>query len=272
MSQVTTFEDQRASSEVPTQTRSLSRQEYNRMYYLKTKERREKKGNMIKTNVLQLFASKGGGPSDFFQPWAILRCLEVIALVCLSFIMTYFLIREAATFYLDAQESPLAAYLKAGMVEGVAILFSFSRGKSAMLRWSQRLVVVLLCTLTLWTLSGRPLKLATQDVSKARLMAQAIDELEAERIQKEGLRNQLVQREWLGAARKYERGLDDIREKLNVARKEFSTLQAPQVVLNSLGILIAFRFLVVLANLICFHRLAEQLGLDTVQKRRFLAP
>ncbi len=267
MSQFTKFENQNLSDPTSIQTKRVSRQEYNRIYYQKSKERREKKKKHSVAKVFQLFArGDGSGLSGFNRTRAVFRWLEVLVLISLSFIMSYFLVKEAASFYLDAQESSLISYLKAGMVEGVAILFSFSRGKSIVLQWSQRVVVVLLCSLTLWTMTNKPVKAASLDVSKVRLMEEVIEELEGERIQKEALQKQFVQREWLGAARKYDKGLDEIRSKLSEARRELAKMQAPQIILNGLGLLISFRFLVVVANLICFHRLAEQLGLETEHK------
>lgn len=258
MSQVSMFEGQLPLDQPKPENKTISRKEYNRMYYQKTKALRSKKSK-TPTNVFQLFTSKprlqNGGLSGALTAF---KLLELVVLVCLSSLMTYFLITEAAAFYLDANESTTVAYLKAGMVETVAILFSISRGQSAGLKWAQRTVVVLLCALTLWTLSGRPVQNATQDVSKARELAQTIEGLEQERTQKEALQNQLVHKEWLGAARKYEKGLDEVRMKLDAARKEYTSIQKPHAILNSLGILLAFRLLVVVANLICFHRLAEK--------------
>lgn len=248
--------------------KSISRQEYNRRYYEKRKEQLlGKKKDGGSRNVLQLFSKVVSIEKSVFSKLRnVLPGIETFALLMLVCMMTSYLIVEGAKFYLDTFESPLAAYFKAGMVEVIAILFSFSRGKSAFLRCSQRIVVVLLCSLTLWTVSGRLVRNASQDISKARLTAQMLEELEGERTQKEALWKQFVERQWLGVARRYEKGIDEVREKLDSARRESSTLQAPNVILNSLGILIVFRFLILVANLICFHLLAEQLGLELVQK------
>ena len=249
------------------------RKEYNRRHYIKRKlAEAEKKRAVSVSNVFQLFAKvasvefggSGGGYSK------LLSRLETVILLCLICAMTSYLVAEAAKFYLDSLESPLTAYFKAGIVEGIAILFSFSKGRSIALRWSQKLVVVLLCSLTLWTMTGKLVKSAVQDVSQSQTAAKVIDELVKEQTQKEALQQQLVNKEWLGAARKYEKGLDEVREKLASARKEIANIQAPHVILNGLAILIAFRLLIVVANLICFHRLAEQLNLETPHKRPFL--
>ena len=270
MNQFTTFGDKTMSNQAVTNAKSMSRQEYNRLYYLRTKERRAMKKKWGGANVLQLFSKgKGDDSSGGSITGKLLFWLEIIVLICLNVTMTFYLVKEAAVFYLDAQDPSATALLKSVMVEGVSILFSFSRGKNRVLRWAQRIVVVLLCSLNLWTLSSRPVKTASSDVSKVRMLAQVVRDLEVERAQKEELRNQLVQKEWLGAARRYEKGLDEIRVKLAEARKELNSMPAPQVVLNSLGILIAFRLLVVVANLICFHRLAEQLGFESVRKPYF---
>lgn len=249
-------------------TKTMSKQEYNRRYYQLRKEKllAEKKSHsgakvlrlLVPVEKIEFSLLKTIKPS--------LRCIEIIALTTLIFVMTTYLIRESALFYLEAMDAPWVAYMKAGMVEGIAVLFSFSRGRSFVLRWSQKIVVVLLCTLTLWTMTGKLVKSASQDTSKTRSVMQVIADLETERSQKEGLRQELLSRGWIGAVRKSEKSLDQIRERITQARQELAGLQAPHIILNSLGILIAFRLLIVASNLICFHRVSERLGLDAMQK------
>jgi ABC-type multidrug transport system fused ATPase/permease subunit len=252
-------------SQVPT-----SRQEYNRRYYEKRKQQLlTKKKNGDGGNVSQLFSKVVSiESSDLSRLRNVLSWIETFALLVLVCMMTAYLIVEGAKFYLDTLESPLGAYLKAGMVEGVAILFSFTRGKSVLLRCSQRIVVALLCLLTLWTVTGRLVKSASQDLYKSQVTARVIEGLERERTLKETLQKQFLERQWLGAARKYENEVNEVRKKLDSARKELYSLQSPQVILNGLGIMIAFRFLILAANLISFHLLAEQFGGESMLKQR----
>jgi hypothetical protein len=240
-------------------TEKLSRQEYNRLYYKKNKDNLlAKKKTGPRTNVRHLFSDgKLKKLSMFEVPWPRFQMLEFLLLIGLTTMMTCFLIREAASFYQDAQEGPFSAYIKAGIMEGIAILFSFSRSRILFLRWAQRVVLILLCSFTLWVMSGKIVKTSLQDTSKAHAVEQVIQDLESERTQKEALRQEFINRRWLNMARRYEKGLDQIREKLAVARHEMAGMSAPKVIMNSLGILLTFRILVLIANLICFHRIAE---------------
>lgn len=249
----------------------MTKQDYNRRYYQKRKEQSlANKKDRFKTNVLQLFVGTATPDVSWIKTIRVLlRWLELAALIILVCLITAYLVHESAGFYLDAQESPRTAYMKAGIVEGVAILFSFSRGQGLILRWSQRVVVVLLCSLTLWTMTAKLVKTASQDTGKTRTMMQVISDLEAERSQKEALRQDLAARGWLGAVRKYERGIDEIRRRIQQSRDQLTTMQAPHVILNSLGVLIAFRLLILAANLICFHRIAERLYLDSSRNHGF---
>jgi hypothetical protein len=255
-------------------TSSDQRKEYNRAYYLKNKQKLAEKKKLKEVAPLDELILNATSPAQppRLSPWRFLRWLEILAFLILAIFMTVFLVKESANFYLDLNDGPFIAYLKAGIVEGVAVLFSFSRGKNKLIQWSQRLVVVLLCSLTLWTMSGRMIKTASQDTSKVKTITQMIRDLESEQQQKEHLRGELLAKGWIGATRKYEKGIDQIRQKLENLREQSSLLEAPHVIMNSLGILIAFRLLIVLSNLICIHRLAEQISIEMARKLRVSHP
>lgn len=254
--------------------KKLSKQEYNRLYYQKNRAKwAAKKKSWATSNVFQIFTKKA---IQFQRPsvmpvrhWlTFLKWIEILVLAVLITTITTFLIQEAAAFYLDAQEGQVPAYLKAGIVEGIAILFSFTQSKSSLLRWGQKLVVILLCAFTLWVMSGKLVKTAVNDTSRVHITRQTLKQLESELIQKEQLRNQYLNKGWLGMTRRYEKGLDQLRRQIHATRQELATLQAPQIVLNSVSILIAFRLILVIANLICVHRIVEhfsELGRKEVQ-------
>ena len=144
-------------------------------------------------------------------------------------------------------------------MEGVAILFSFSRSNSAFLRHAQRLVAILLCGLTLFVMSGRCIKNAVGDTTQVQSLKQTMQQLELELSQKQQLREELLRNRWLGAARRYERGMDQIRNRMTQVRQELNSLRSPVVIFNGLGILISFRLLLVITNLISVHRIVEYL-------------
>ena len=255
--------------------RKQSRQEYNKRYYEQNKKKilEKRKGVDQGTNVLQLFdEGDPSKPSSKFEIrkflFKMFRLLEFLTFFCLSAVMTYLLLKESAGFYLDSNDTQVAAYLKAGMVELTAVLFSFSRSRHLIMRWGQRLVVVLLCGLSLWTMSGRVVKNASQDTTKVQTSLQIIRELEAERDEKEALRQQFLSRGWLHRTRIYESGLDEIRGKLIQARQSIASMQAPHVIANSLGVLIAFRLVFLISNLICIHRLVELFEMKTARQLR----
>ncbi len=240
---------------------SKSPTNYNRLYYQKHREKLlERKKMRSKSNVFPLFLkpSRTQTPSIWTR---LLSKVELLCLIGLSTAMTLFLVAESAGFYLDAHESPETAYLKAGIVEGVAVLFSLARGKTLFLRWSQRTLALLLCGLTLWTIAGKLLKNASHQEVTFTVQSKTVLELESEQTQKESLRNKFLELGWLTAAKRYEKELDQVRGKLASARLLMDSMHKPEVILNNLGILLAFRFLVVVANLICIHRIIEEVGL-----------
>ena len=106
-------------------------------------------------------------------------------------------------------------------------------------------------------MAGKVVKTATQDTTRTQAVAKMINELESERSQKVALRDEYLKNGWLTRTRKYDRGLDQIREKLMAAHQMSAGLQSPQVIASGLGVLLLFRFLTMLANLICVHRLVE---------------
>ena len=247
---------------------AFSRKSYNRAYYLQNKQRlAEKKQRRKRKNILQLFSkAKVPAESASIRLPRIFKWVELIILITLSIVMTQYLVKESAGYYLEGNESEVSAYLKAAMVEGIAILFSFSRGRQRSLRVAQKAVMLLLCGLTLFTLSGRIIRSAVQDTSKFRTVTQTIKDLEAERDQKEQLRDKFMSREWIGATRKVDKDLSQVRKRLEELRHESMTVQAPDVVMSGLIILIAFRFLVVAANLICIHLIVEVLSVGSACK------
>ena len=254
------------------QTQKFSRRDYNKRYYEQNKSKiLLKRKGQIECDLPPTFAgateTKGSSRTLRKILTATIRTLELTALACLTAVMTYFLIKESAGFYLDSNESPASAYIKASMIELTAILFSFSRSKNQLLRWGQRTVVVMLCGLSLWTMSGKVVKNAAQDSAKVQASIQVIRELEAERNQKEALREQFLSRGWLHRTRNYERGLDQIREKLIAARQTMSSMDAPHVIANSLGVLIAFRLILLISNLICVHQIVEFFTREAAHQR-----
>ena len=251
------------------QAKPRSRTMYNQEYYQKNKERilEKKKKTRLKKILFSFSQSEDGSgfstlkffKSSFF--W-----IDLIACLVLSVVLTWYLIKESAGFYLEGQSGQLWAYIQAGMVEGGAILFSFPRGKGTLLRWSQKSVVVLLCGLSLWSMSGKVIKSTSQDSSKSSSLLSTIADLEAEKNQKEVLQQRLIDRGWLGVARKYEKELNQVRQKLVLARQKTEQVQAPHAIAYSVKILLALRLVIVMMNLISIHRVAEQIG-DLFRKK-----
>lgn len=262
-----------ATSPEESQPKGFSRQDYNRQYYQAHKQRIcQKRKGPSGMKVLQLFSKDSAAELSYSQiSIGLLRKLELLVFVVLSIIMTQYLIRESAVFYLEAKESLLSAYSKALMVEGTGILFSFSRGNGFILRWSQKFVMILLCGLTLFTMSGKLFRSATHDSVSYRLTAQMIKDLEVEQTQKDQLRLKFINREWIGAARNYDKDLVQVRQSLVEARKKLEQMESPDVTMSGLGILIIFRLLVVAANLICIHRVVELFTNETPRKETILA-
>ena len=255
------------------QTKNFSREEYNRKYYQENKQKicQRRKGQSS-MKVLQLFSKGKAAESSPVISQEVFHWVELLVFVVLSIIMTQYLIRESAIFYLEAHESLLAAYSKAIMVEGTGILFSFSRGNGIVLRWAQKVVMVLLCGLTLFTMSCKLFRSAVHDSSSYRITAQMIKDLEVEQEEKGQLRKTLVSREWIGATRRYDQDLVQVRQRLKDARQKLETMEAPDVTMGGFGILVIFRLLVVAANLICIHRVVELIASETAQKKSISAP
>ncbi len=255
------------------QTKYFSREEYNRKYYQVNKhkicQRRKGQSGM---KVLQLFSKGKAVESSPVIAREVFHWVELLVFVVLSIIMTQYLIRESAIFYLEARESLLSAYSKAIMVEGTGILFSFSRGNGIVLRWAQKVVMLLLCGLTLFTMSCKLFRSAVHDSSSYRITAQVIKDLEVEQEEKGQLRKTLVHREWIGATRRYDENLVQVRQRLAEARQKLELMEAPDVTMGGFGILVIFRLLVVAANLICIHRVVELIASETERKKPILVP
>jgi len=250
-----------------------SRNEYQRAYYLRNKEKIiQRKRDREKPQEFRL-GEDASRPGLNFSHLLLsaAKWLEVLALGGFISLMTYFLVREGAGFYLEGNDSLPWAYLKAGMVEGVAVLLSVIKSKGARMRWFQQGLVALFCGLTLCTMSGKLVRAALVDVARAKTTVRALSDLEAEKAQKEEFRQQLVGRGWFGAARSSEKGLDEIRHKLETARGVSLTMQTPEIVVGSLGISLALRTLVVIANLVCVRLLAERL-MGALAQSKFAPP
>lgn len=223
----------------------FSKSDYNKAYY---QQRKQKKVTDSNPNV--------SPPRKFFN-FQTLRLLELIILAFLVTFMTIALVKEAASFYLAEQDGALYAYFKAGIIETIAIIFSFARSKHWILKWIQRITMVLFCGFTLYLMSGSAIKTASHDTMKVEVLRQTLHQLETELKQKEQLRNEYFRRERLTMTRRYEKILDQTREKLNTVRQELCTAQAPAVIAQNLRIVIIFRVLLVIANLVCIHRIVE---------------
>lgn len=261
------------SNQEEAEARRFSRRDYNKQYYQANKPRIYKKRKGRSNMKVLLFSKdKAVEASSKTVSEVAFHWVELLVFVLLTVVMTQYLIRESAVFYLEARESLVSAYAKAAMVEGMAILFSFSRGKGTFLRWAQRLLVVLLCSLTLFTMSCKLYRTTVQGSSSYRITAQTVKDLEAEQEEKSQLRKTLLNREWLGATRKSDQDLLQVRQRLAEARQKLESMEAPDVAMGGFWILIIFRVLVVAGNLIAIHRIVELIAGETVQKEEKLAP
>lgn len=223
----------------------FSKREYNKAYY---QQRKLKKGG--ETN------STSAPPREFFN-FPILKLLEIAILSVLVIFMTIVLIKEAASFYLAEQDKALYAYLKAGVIETIAIIFSFARSNHQFLKWLQRVMMIMFCGFTLYLMSGSAIKTASKDTTQVEMLNQTLKQLETELIQKEQLRNEYLKRARLTMTRRYEKIVDQTREKLDATRKSLCSAQAPAVITQNLRIVILFRVLLVITNLVCIHRIVE---------------
>jgi hypothetical protein len=88
-------------------------------------------------------------------------------------------------------------------------------------------------------------------------ISRTVLDLERDLSSKEALRSELLQRGRITQARNYELKVDDLRNQLFEARSELSKSKDHGVTMQVLGILILFRVLMVLANLVCIHRVFE---------------
>jgi len=242
----------------------LTKREYNRKYYEKNKHLWKKP--LPKNNVFDIFGKGLRTVPMSFQSeryTSLFRTLEISILIGFAVVATLFLIREAASFYLDEGEGTSIAYVKAIMIEGFAILFSISRCRSALLRWTKHIVVILLCSFTLWVMSGKLVKTASSDTNRVQALKQTLDRLESEIQQKEQLRQALLSKNLLTSARRYEKGLDQVRERRDEVQRDLISERSPQVISNNLKILIVFRLLLVLGNLVSIHTLMERFRRDS---------
>lgn len=253
------------------EARPLSRAEYNRQYYLAN---REKISERRKERRLKLVGRLlGDGSTDRPRPCLKLVCIiQFLLFTCLAVIMTRYLIVESARFYQEGNESIFSAYIKAIMMELTGILFSFSAGKHRMVNWMQKVVMVFICGFALFTMSYRAIRSTVGDARTFQQVSAAIAQLEREESEKMRLREAMVQREWIGATRKYDQELKDVRRRHDLAVESLRQMDNPSVMFFDLGIMVIFRLLVVMSNIICFHRIVELVGSEAVRKMRSIRP
>ena len=209
-----------------------------------------------KQNVLQLFSKDSTQNASRFS-LKNFQWFELIVFSVFAALITQYLVRESAIFYLESQESSLSAYSKAIVIEGTGILFSFSYGRSVLVGRVQKALVILFCLLTLFTMSNKLVSSVCRDSANYRLTFQVVKDLEAEKEEKGKLRNTLVSREWIGAVQRYDRDLDSVRLRLGAARQKLEGLGSPTVSLVKFGLLLTSRILFLVANLVCIHRMVE---------------
>ena len=226
--------------------------QYNREYYKRNKKRFRKNKDMAKTFLRLL--PKGAQPAQSglrLNLW--LKYSEIFILLVLVLAMTVFLIREAAAFYIEGQESAVSAYFKAAMVESIVIVFSFAKGNHFLFRWAQRTILVLLCVLTIWTMSSRFVNQASAATAKYHSLEQQVAALEADLGRRVQVRDEYLKRGWLGAIRTSERSFQELQQATAMSKIELAHLQKPPLLLNSVWILILFRVLIAFSNLLVIH-------------------
>src|ERR1700744_2432139 len=101
---ISTFKGNTMQNQDQTVTKKISKQEYNRQYYLKNKTRwrleEKKKGPF--SNVIQIFKTCSASSTHLSKPensWIlVLNGFELLVLFCLAGTITFFLVKEAAHF------------------------------------------------------------------------------------------------------------------------------------------------------------------------------
>ncbi len=255
-----------------TETQRMTKQEYNKRYYEKNKHRwNAKESKSAVGNVFDLFSRKvlktipselrSGRYDSFFKN------LEILILIGIVLVTTTFLIREAAKFYMDEHEGVGLAYFKAIIIEGLAVVLTVVRCDSRLVQWIKSVFAVSLCLFTIWVMSGKLVKTASSDTTRWELLNETLKQLNSEISQKEQLKRILVNNHQVTTARRYEKGLDEVRARRVKIQEELSAERPTHIITNDLRTLIVFRLFLALGNLICIHLVMVHFRHDTPQNR-----
>lgn len=244
------------------------KQEQNRTNYLKNREK------LLERAKARREAEKGGSnvipiraqdTDESFKPKPPIKAEvksktihpEVILLIPLVALMTYYLITESARFYQFAELDPVGAYLKAFIAEGIVLAFSAMKAKTASLRWLYRTVLVLTGVYSLWSISASTAANALNQSLASKENQKMFLELEAELKQRIDSRNHYLNLNRITVARSYEQSIDRLSEKLESVRHSIRAVGHSAAAINTAIALIFFRALVLIANSLCVSRLKK---------------
>ena len=259
-----------------TETKKLSKQEYNRQYYERNKHRwRMNKCESTKARAFKLFSKVSNGPmtpSSNAKWGTLFKRLQILLLITAAIIATVSLVREAANFYLDDHEGLVSAYSKAIMIEGLAILLTFTKYHDRTLRWARRIAVLLFCSFALWVMSGKVIKAASSDTHRVQALQKTLDNLDRALAQKELIAQGYVTRERLTVAKNYEKEIDPIRERREDVQQKIAAEPSPEMIAAKLSISIFYRLLLVLGNLLSIHAVLEYFKYDSTHTEEKKSP
>lgn len=243
--------------------RSTTQTSYNRSYYVahpELKERARERERQRREEISRLRKSK----IQRKEPFTTL--LAATAYFLLMFGLTFLLLREMAGFYSDSETSSMLAWLKASVLEGAVILFSFSSHKKLMHRMIYKILAVGICVLSIYGMCSKQLGLGLGSIESKQINSRAISDAEKAITEKSLQRDYLLSHGWVTAARKTEAAIDALRLKLDQLRASAIALKPVQAVTHSTVVQVLLRVFLMLANILAAHKLGD---LSRQLKRQF---
>lgn len=228
--------------------------DYNRAYYLahpELKEKAKERERQKREEISRLRKSKI--PKKVIPA----TLLAAIAYFVLMSGLTFLLLREMAGFYGESEGSIMLAWLKAGVLEGTVILFSFSTHKKLMHRISYKFLAVGICVLSIYGMCSKQLGLGLGSIESKQINSRAIGDAEKAIAEKSIQRDYLLSHGWITAARKTEAAIDSLRLKLDQLRATAVALKPVQAVTHSTVVQVLLRVFLMLANILAAHKLGE---------------
>ena len=253
----------------------------NRSNYLRRKSELVERSRENRTRIKkELAKARRYSPRNSIHKWVHRFFLKVQGLdfsiqraflILLVIACTFYLLTETVSYLREVEGNSTQAWLKAFISEGLMIAFSWRSFRTFSLRAARKLILFGMCAYSLAAISGRVVLTSQRQVTSSTVNQKLIQDLEKDIVRKEVIYKEYLEKGFIGALRKQEKQLDSLRFELSRLRQESTQLQAPHLIEASLITLLAFRLIVMLANMILISQLSSSFRKPTSSQAPTLA-